>query len=234
MKDTIKIMKHMKIKRVLLLASMLICLDAFAQQSLSFDDLPTEKKLETRIGFVGGLNLSTISTSESLAADFGLRPGFNVGVAANFRFCKRNSRSTAKTGLLALQPEVRYQTMGGNSDASNLGMGYLTIPVMFQVYPAKNLFIEVGPAFTFNINHSPDHIVAGDYEITLNTMKANDVLLGVGVGYAVAGFSVGVRYNHGTSEFASNLPWKNSVVNINLGYTFSLSKKSKRPIVVNL
>ena len=224
----------MKIKRVLLIASMLICMDVFAQQSLSFDDLPTEKKLETRLGVVGGLNLSTITSSEPLSADFGIRPGFNAGIAANFRFCKRNARSTAKTGLLAVQPEVRYQMMGGSGVDDNLGLGYLTIPVMFQVYPIKNIYVEVGPAFAINLNHTPENIVAGDYEIGLNALKANDVLLGVGIGYAVSGFSVGIRYNYGTSALAQNLPWKNSMINVNLGYLFSLSKKNRQSIVVNL
>lgn len=200
-----------------------------AQQDFVFDDMKNnEPKVAARIGFAGGFNLSSISDkSSSISSGMEMRPGFNAGIVANIRFLKRNERSSAKTGLLAFQPEIRYATMGGNGDRNSVGTGYLMVPLMIQVYPAKNIYLEVGPEFAMNLSHTPDNVAVGNYQLGLSNMKANDIMLGVGAGYSVNGFSVGIRYNHGFSNMAENLLWKNSIIQINLGYAFSLvSKKS--------
>jgi len=234
--QTIKL-KNMKVKLLLFTAFSFVCLNAMAQQNIIFDDLTVkEPKVATRIGFVAGFNLSSISDNASkISSGLGMRPGFNAGVAANFRFLKRNERSSAKTGLLAVQPEVRYSTMGGNSPEFSIGTGYLTVPVMFQIYPIKNLYIEAGPEFALNLSHTPDNVAVGKYQLNLTNLKANDIMLGVGAGYSVNGFSVGVRYNHGFSNMAENLLWKNAVIQINLGYAFSLGKnKAAKDIILDL
>lgn len=205
-------------------------MDAVAQQDFVFDSIDDSDgpKVATRIGLVGGLDLSSISDNSSISSEFGMRPGFNLGVAANLRFCKRNERSSAKTGLFAFQPEIRYATMGGDNPEYSIGTGYLMIPVMFQVYPTKNVYIEVGPEFALNLSHTPDHVAVGNYQLDITDLKANDVMLGVGLGYAINGFSVGVRYNHGFSNMAENLLWKNNMIQINLGYVFNLGTEKKK------
>lgn len=208
-----------------------------AQQEFVFDEMKNdEPKVSTRIGIVGGFNLSSISSqSSSITSEFGMRPGFNVGVAANIRFCKRNERSSAKTGLLAFQPEVRYATMGGNNPEYSIGTGYLMIPVMFQVYPIKNMYVEVGPEFALNLSHTPNNVAVGNYQLDLANLKANDIMLGVGIGYTINGLSVGLRYNHGVSNMAENLLWKNYILQVNLGYAFSLGKKkATKDIILDL
>lgn len=220
----------MKLKLLLITVFCAICMDAVAQQDFVFDSIDDsdEPKVATRIGLVGGLDLSSISDNSSISSEFGMRPGFNLGVAANLRFCKRNERSSAKTGLFAFQPEIRYATMGGDNPEYSIGTGYLMIPVMFQVYPTKNVYIEVGPEFALNLSHTPDHVAVGNYQLDITDLKANDVMLGVGLGYAINGFSVGVRYNHGFSNMAENLLWKNQLIQINIGYTFALNKKESK------
>lgn len=208
-----------------------------AQQEFVFDEVKNdEPKVATKIGVVGGFNLSSFfSKSSSVPAEFGMRPGFNVGVIANIRFCKRNERSSVKTGLLAVQPEVRYATMGGNNPNYSIGTGYLMFPIMFQVYPIKNLYIEVGPEFALNLFHTPNNVAVGNYQLKLDNLKANDIMLGVGIGYIIKGFSVGFRYNHGFSKMAQNLPWKNYILQLDLGYAFSLGKKkAKKDIILDL
>lgn len=227
----------MKLKLLFITVFSAICLNTMAQQEFVFDEMKNdEPKVSTRIGIVGGFNLSSISSqSSSITSEFGMRPGFNAGVAANIRFCKRNERSSAKTGLLAFQPEVRYATMGGNNPEYSIGTGYLMIPVMFQVYPIKNMYIEVGPEFALNLSHTPNHVAVGNYQLDLANLKANDIMLGVGIGYATNGFSVGLRYNHGFSNMAENLLWKNYILQVNLGYAFSLGKKkATKDIILDL
>ena len=227
----------MKLKLLFITVFSAICLNTMAQQEFVFDEMKNdEPKVSTRIGIVGGFNLSSISSqSSSITSEFGMRPGFNVGVAANIRFCKRNERSSAKTGLLAFQPEVRYATMGGNNPEYSIGTGYLMIPVMFQVYPIKNMFIEVGPEFALNLSHTPNNVAVGNYQLDLANLKANDIMLGVGIGYTINGLSVGLRYNHGVSNMAENLLWKNYILQVNLGYAFSLGKKkATKDIILDL
>lgn len=228
-------LNNMRIKLLLITAFSALCLNAMAQQEFFFEDMKqNEPKVAARIGFVGGFNLSTLTWDPNISSDkFGMRPGFNAGVAANIRFCKRNERSSVKTGLLAFQPEIRYATMGGNNPS--IGTGYLMVPVMFQVYPLKNLYVEVGPEFALNLSHTPNNVAIGNYQLNLTNLKANDIMLGAGLGYAVNGFSVGVRYNHGFSDMAENLGWNNSVIQINLGYAFSLAKrKASKDIILDL
>lgn len=227
----------MKLKLLFITVFSAICLNTMAQQEFVFDEMKNdEPKVSTRIGIVGGFNLSSISSqSSSITSEFGMRPGFNVGVAANIRFCKRNERSSAKTGLLAFQPEVRYATMGGNNPEYSIGTGYLMIPVMFQVYPIKNMYVEVGPEFALNLSHTPNNVAVGNYQLDLANLKANDIMLGVGIGYTINGLSVGLRYNHGVSNMAENLLWKNYILQVNLGYAFSLGKKkATKDIILDL
>ena len=59
----------------------------------------------------------------------------------------------------AIQPEIRYSTMGGNSNDFKLGLSYLTVPVMFQFYPSANFYIEAGPVMALNTSHTPNTTV---------------------------------------------------------------------------
>lgn len=211
----------MKVKMIFMVLALFLSSHLFAQ------NFSQEKKVAFSMGLVGGANVSSISTSHPVDADFSLRPGFNAGVAANIRFWKRNDRSTAKTGLMAVQPEIRYATMGANSDESKLGLGYVMVPVMLQVYPAKNFYLEVGPEFALNISHTPDNIVVSSYQLNLQNFQPNDIMIGAGVGFMFNGFNVGARYSRGFSELASNLPWKNNLIQVNLGFLFSPKPKKK-------
>ena len=217
----------MKLRIFLVTFTLLVGPHLFAQ-SLGFRNEP---KVSASMGVVGGFDLSSIATLSPVEADFGFRPGFNAGVAANFRFCKRNIRSTAKTGWLAVQPEVRYATMGANSDESDLGLGYVMIPVMFQVYPTKNFYIEVGPEFAMNISHTPDNIAVPPYQLELHNFSPNDIMVGAGIGFMLDGFNIGARYNLGFSDLASNLPWRNSLIQVNVGYFFQLQQKRRTKIL---
>lgn len=216
----------MKVKMFFVILALLISSHLYAQ------NFSQEKKVAFSFGLVGGGNFSTISTSSPVEADFGFRPGFNAGVAANIRFWKRNELSSAKTGLMAVQPEIRYATMGANSDESRLGLGYIMVPIMLQVYPAKKFYIEVGPEFALNISHTPDNIAQSSYQINLENFRPNDVMLGAGIGFMHNGFTAGLRYSLGFSKLASNLPWKNNLIQVNIGYLFSLKPKSPEKIIV--
>lgn len=207
----------MKTKLLIVILFLLGGIHSFAQ----------EKKAYVSFGVVGGFDMSSISTKAPVAADLEMRPGFNVGIATNIRFCKRNQISSAKTGLFALQPEIRYATMGAKTQDSGLSLGYLMVPVMLQVYPTKSFYIEAGPEFSMHISNSPNYFATDLYQIDMTDLQANDVMLGIGLGFSLRGFNIGARYNMGFSDLASNLPWRNSLFQLNIGILFQKKQNAK-------
>ncbi len=211
---------------------------ASAQDSFEIIGLgsgPKEQKVDIRVGVVGALNLSTFSVGNSqFDAGIGLKPGFDFGAAANFRFLKRNELSTVETGLLAFQPELKFSSVGAKYDKGAIGLNYLMVPLLFQVYPTNNFYLEVGPQFALNLSSTPNNVALNKYQINLENLKANDVMLALGAGYSTGGFSVGLRYCLGTSKIASNLPLQNNIIQVNLGYKFQIKKKQSSTMQINL
>lgn len=215
----------MKTKLFILMSVFSICYSSVFAQDISIGVASKEKNVYCRLGIIGGLDLSKISNPGGIDSDF--KAGFSIGAAFNMRFLKRNERSSAETGILAIQPEIRYASMGGN----DLSLNYLMVPIMLQAYPLQKWYIEAGPEIATLLSSS-DKYAKDAYVYNLSNLKSKDIMIGIGLGYCSNGFSCGLRYNIGTSDLASNLPWKNTLIQINVGYCFSLSKKTSQPIKV--
>ena len=231
-------MKKHQFKTVAL--SLVLLSVSLASYSQEVIDRPDKTSLS--FGVAGGANASTLSSADpSLNPSFGFRLGGQVGVAANLRFGLRGINSTASDGKFGLQAEAAYSMMGANlGDEGGIGLGYLTVPMLFQYYPTTQFYLEVGPQACLNLTHTPDHTSFGDYNLNLTSLKANDVAAVVGVGLARKQIHVGVRYVMGMSDLASNLAWRNQCAQVHLTFLFgagtssSASKKStsKTPDVV--
>lgn len=210
---------------------------ASAQDAFTFDlgSGPQEQKVDIRIGIVGSLNMSMFSVGDpQFDAGFGVKPGIDFGAAANFRFLKRSELSTVETGVLAFQPELKFSSIGARYDKGAIGLNYLMVPLMFQVYPTDNFYLELGPQLALNLSSTPDNVALNKYQINLENLKANDVMIALGAGYSTNGFSAGIRYCMGCSPIASNLPLKNNVIQVNLGYKFQIKKKQSSTMQINL
>lgn len=217
-------------KTLTIIVVALICAKSFAQGDFSFIEMNREKPVACRLGFVAGASMSSFLSSSG-ENQFSMKPGFSAGVVFNMRFLKRNDRSNAETGLLAFQPEIKFSMIGASNP--KVGLSYVNIPLMFQVYPIKNMFIEVGPEIAMNVAHSPSKVTLGSGSVVdLSKLKANDLMIGVGLGYSIKGFSIGARGNIGTSKVAGNLPWKNLSIELNVGYAFSLKKKEVATLII--
>lgn len=193
----------------------------------------SDSKVAVKLGLGGGVTVSGLTTSNSNYSPLGPRVGFNGGLLLNIRFAPRDELSTAAEGLLAIQPEIRFSTMGGNNDDAKLGLNDVTVPVMFQVWPSAKFYIEAGPVACLNISHTPNTTTIGDTQYNLAKLKANDLMLGAGLGFALGNLSVGARFNYGFSDIAANMPWKSWCLQAGLAYSFSLGGKSSRPIDTN-
>ncbi|MBR1871962.1 MAG: PorT family protein [Bacteroidales bacterium] len=221
-------------KTKLLSALILCCLTATGLNAQTFwDDSEPQRatsnsdegKVCLRLGITGCAVMSGLSSS--VYPSFGIRPGIGIGAAFQIRFLSRDELSTAQTGLLAFQPEVRFDMAGGNSSEGKLGLFYVTMPLMFQVYPIKGLYIEAGPTLALNVGHTPSSVLAAGYEFSLDRMRANDIQVSAGLGYAFDnGLAVGARFNKGFQSLAGNMPWKNWNLQIGVTYTFKLGMKN--------
>ncbi len=218
----------MKIKVFLL--GIVLCLSSHlisAQNPFGFTDQPVkEQKVSMRFGIAAGGNFSGLLGNAATDMTFGLKPGLNAGALFQFRFLPRDNRSRADTGLLAIQPEIRFSMLGGQSSEDNvtLDMNYVTIPVMFQVYPAKSFYVEAGPVIGLNIGNSPEVFTLGLKNYNLKGFRGNDILLAAGLGYAFDfGLSIGIRYNFGLLLMDKDvLPVHNHCIQAGVAYSFRL------------
>ena len=168
------------------------------------------KAQKVGFGVKGGLNLSTWTQDESK-----WRVGFHVGGFANIKFNK----------MFAIQPELMY-SMEGNAwkiESPEIGGYYanvnyhttthkLIVPVMFQVTPIRELTLEAGPQFGFNLSlkgHSdvdtnipeailPDEYRDRDFDYDDDAYNTFELGLALGARFNIAkNMSVGARYVYG-------------------------------------
>lgn len=146
---------------------------------------------------------------------------FHVGAGVNVRFFKRNQVSV-KDGLLGIQAGVLYTQGGFVSGQQTVKGDYLCIPVSFQLYPVKNLFLEAGPEACLNLGLTPEQFTVGEDTLDLRGLRANDLKLGIGAGFILDTIPLGisVKYLMGTSNFAKNLHWKSNQLRISVFYRF--------------
>ena len=203
-------------------------MNAEAQNFFSQDDDNPVKNYDPKvfvsIGPTAGATMGTLLNRRD-DSYIGYRPGFSAGGFLNLRFHNRNIRSTAETGVLAIQSEIRFTMIGGNSDESDLGLSYVMIPVMFQVYPFPNLYVEAGLTFGVNVSHTPDNIVVSDTGYNLKYLQANDEAVTLGVGYRFGNLSIGARYHLGLIDLAPNLALRNRWFEVGISYSIPITKK---------
>ena len=181
-------------KKLLFVLSTFIGVHSFAQTSV------------TTFGAKGGVNFSSIS--DKGYDDTKTRTGFHAGLFANMPISDNFS----------IQPEVLYSQEGAkvtyNSGKSHnqLNLDYIQVPIMFQVRPVKQFYIEAGPQFGFLVNAKAKGDVAVGNNIAANTTldvkdqtKSFNFGLGAGLGYDITeNIGIGARYNFGLSDINKN------------------------------
>jgi hypothetical protein len=181
------------------------------------------QKMDVHVGLKGGLNVSSIQNGQtSVSFSPEMTTGYHLGVFANFHFGYRNEGSAVGTGYLGFQPEILFSREGFSANGEATSLNYIKIPLMFLVYPTKQLNIGVGPYFGYLAGLSPDVLTVNGAEITLSDLKNNyDSGIAVGLGYETSNnLAFNMRYYYGLSDYANNLDWKNQVLSLSIGYVF--------------
>ena len=162
--------------------------------------------------------------------------GFAIGGFANIAINEK----------ISFQPELLYSAQGtGDKRTDSYGslksvsdskikLGYLNIPLMFQLKATEKFYVEAGPQIGFMLSATNDvtrtttngsstetRSESTDIKSDLNTV---DFGLNFGAGYNFTkNVNVGLRYNLGLSNIAKDSPdykVKNSVFSLAVGYTF--------------
>ena len=153
-------------------------------------------------GIKGGLNLYNIHNDNGIEYD--KRTGFHVGLLWHVHV----------TQNFAIQPEVVYSVQGAKfSDNNKLTLGYLNVPVMFQIMFNNGFRLEAGPQVGFLIHAQSE--ASGSSEDVKDNLEELDLGIGMGLGYiSPSGFGIDARYNYGLS----NVNNSDLVTSTNRGY----------------
>lgn len=220
---------------------MLLCGIHGSQAQTQFDNIQHKihKKAEINMAAYveGGYALSIFSPMKGAGLpELGTRSGcvFEGGLQLRFLQCRSVPYSGHK--LLGARIGIAYTLSGFKfkENGTKVSLSDISFPMYIQVYPIRRMFVEAGPEFTINAGIKPDYIYSGNVGIDLTGHKANDIKLGIGVGYHWRLFGIHARYLFGTSSFAANLPWKGSQLKIGAFVRFGLNSSRSATVKINL
>lgn len=221
------------IKKIIMVCIVaLTTISAMAQVTVNRGNYSSQQQKETsfsdkgsgflmKYGVKAGLNMTSMSNDMAFDPGFGMGVGFRVGGFLNMRWGYRTENSSKGTGLWGFQPELMYSNQAVKTDAGDIKMNYIAIPLLLKVYPTTALSIEVGPELSYLISTSPSTIAVNGAEIKVGDCKGMNVGLAAGLAYDFEmGLTVGARYTYGFTDMAKNLKWKNSNIQITVGWMF--------------
>lgn len=172
--------------------------------------------------------------------------GFHAGAFVNIPISKQFS----------LQPEVLYNQMGAKDVAystevttgattvktkgeSKVTMNYISVPLMLQMRPVDNFYIEAGPEFSYFINgktksEATVSTTTGGITTTTAQSNTNDLEkdninkfnfgLGLGLGYDITNnIGISARYTNSLTKIDKSRPAaenNNRVFQLGLNYKF--------------
>ena len=221
------------IKKIIMVCIVaLTTMSAMAQVTVNRGNYSSQQQKETsfsdkgsgflmKYGVKAGLNMTSMSNDMAFDPGFGMGIGFRVGGFLNMRWGYRTENSSKGTGLLGFQPELMYSNQAVKTDAGDIKMNYIAVPLLLKVYPTTALSIEVGPEFSYLISTSPSTMAVDCAEVKVGDCKGMNIGATAGLAYDFEmGLTVGARYTYGFTDMAKNLKWKNSNIQVTVGWMF--------------
>ena len=210
----------------------LTTMSAMAQVTVNRGNYSSQQQKETsfsdkgsgflmKYGVKAGLNMTSMSNDMTFDPGFGMGVGFRVGGFLNMRWGYRTENSSKGTGLWGFQPELMYSNQTVKTDAGDIKMNYIAVPLLLKVYPTTAFSIEVGPEFSYLISTSPSTMAVDRAEVKVGDCKGMNIGATAGLAYDFEmGLTVGARYTYGFTDMAKNLKWKNSNIQVTVGWMF--------------
>lgn len=218
-------MKDKTMKKLFIILIILLCSWTAYGQGQQWEITDTKSKsnsLQMSLYVNAGLNLSFFySNDKQINPDFSPMAGVAFGGGVNISFVKGVFRGSDK---LSGQMGLLYTQSGFLTENERVKGGYLCIPFLVQYYPIQNLYAELILSPCINVGLSPSEIIEPGLIFKLDDHRANDFKIGFGAGYCLEAIPLGIAVNYcfGTSDFAENLPWRSSQLQICLSYRFEL------------
>ena len=165
------------------------------------------------LGVKGGVNFSKI---DGKSFSNGFNAGFQLGGFAQIDFSKH----------LGIQPEIlfnqtntKYDSAFGQafdiSNAKNISLNYLSIPILLRINASKLLSFTVGPQYSILMNnHETVFQNAGD------AIKNGDFSMVAGAQINLGGLDIYGRYNIGLSnlhDISNQDNWKSQQIQLGVG-----------------
>ncbi|MBR6648635.1 MAG: PorT family protein [Bacteroidaceae bacterium] len=174
-----------------------------------------------KYGIKAGVNMTSMSNDMSFDPGFGMGVGYNFGGFLNMRWGQRTENSLPGTGVWGFQPELLYSGQVVKSDAGDITMNYISVPLLLKIYPTTSFSIEVGPEFSYLMATSPSTMAADGAEISVGDCKGLNMGIAAGLAYDFEmGLTFNARYTYGFNDIAKNLKWKGSNIQVSIGWMF--------------
>lgn len=193
-------------KKIIIALAFLITVTLSAQE---------KNKPESNAGIKGGYNLSAVSFDGNSKTEN--LHGFHVGFYGESFI---GSNTSFQVEILYSQQGYKIVDSGGTYTQE---LDYINLPLMFKVYPVKQMFLEIGPQIGFSISHK-ETIDSGFvlYDSTKEFEPNNfDWGLNFGGGFkSEGGVSIGARYHLGFNDIYDEDKPKNRVWQFYIGFDF--------------
>ena len=190
---TIKKLEIMK-KLLVMAAMVLSSVGAFAQQAAG------TTTIQPKIG----LNVATIGDNDWKA-------GFAAG--AELQYQSTSNFGIAVGALYSVQgfKAEDVKIAGMTFEGGKWNPGYINVPITLNYYPVAGLALKAGlqPGFLVNKDDAED-------------VKTVDLSIPVGLSYEYQNLVFDARYNIGVTKVADNWDHYNNVIQITVGYKFTL------------
>ncbi|MFL9832781.1 porin family protein [Chryseobacterium terrae] len=212
-------------KKLILGSAILAGSMMFAQENQNLSQTPS-KKDPVKFGIKGGVNSSAFDYQELSVKN--QKIGFNAGAFINIPLSQK----------FAIQPEVLYSELGAKNNLSQINtttiegatvvenidskvyLNYISVPLMLQMKPADNFYIEAGPEFSYFLNGKVKDETIVKTTMDGNTTTTNEsystdidkdyvkkfnIGLGLGLGYYFTpNLGINARYVNSLTHFANN------------------------------
>lgn len=147
---------------------------------------------------------------------FGVSNLTKAGLNSKIGFCGGVNIEYKVTKPFSVSMGAIYSVEGAKDGQAKLSPTYINIPLRANLYVTDNLSLNAGVQLGVNVaDNREDFLLFGD-------AKSTTFSIPIGISYNINKFVVNVSYNVGLTNVYDNYDYKNSFLQITLGYKIHL------------